>query len=79
MMKEDSHYYHDHQDEIVKGHLGEIVVIKDSLVKGYYKTWEDAFAASKAYPLGSFMVTDCEPTGADVVKLHNRLIRFVEA
>jgi hypothetical protein len=37
MVKEEFEYYIAHQGEIVKDHLGEFVVIKDSTVIGYFQ------------------------------------------
>jgi hypothetical protein len=72
-------YYKAHQDEIVAGHLGEIAIIKDHEVKGYYKTMDEALEASRYYPMETFLLKDCRPKGTDVVRLYNRLVRFADA
>jgi hypothetical protein len=78
-MIDEFNYYKTHQDEIVTGHIGEIAIIKDHTVKGYYKTMDDALEASRNYPSETFLLKDCRPKGADVVRLYNRMIRFANA
>jgi len=76
VMLDEFDYYDAHQDEIVAGHIGEIAIIKDHSVKGYYKTMDDALEASRNYPVETFLLKDCRPKGTDVVRLYNRTIRF---
>jgi hypothetical protein len=78
-MLDEFNYFEAHRDEIVKGHLGELAVIKDREVKGYYKTFREAAKASKDYPLESFLIKEMVPDGYDTVRLYNRSIRFGEA
>jgi hypothetical protein len=42
MLMEECFFYKAHQEEIIKDHLGEYVVIKSSRVLGYYKGLLDA-------------------------------------
>jgi hypothetical protein len=79
VMLDEFDYYKAHQDEIVAGHIGEIAIIKVHAVKGYYKTMDEALEASRSYPIETFLLKDCRPTGTDVVRLYNRLIRFANA
>jgi hypothetical protein len=76
MIAEDFDYYDECQAEIVKGHIGEFVVVKDRRVVGYYKTEEDAFEAMKQYKLGTFMVKVCQEVGDDVAYFYNSLVEF---
>ncbi|GAB6392280.1 MAG: hypothetical protein MdMp014T_1653 [Treponematales bacterium] len=78
-MLDEFDYFKAHQDEIVTGHIGEIAIIKDHAVKGYYKTMDDALEASRNYPIETFLLKDCRPKGTDVVRLYNRMIRFANA
>jgi hypothetical protein len=56
------YYYRAHQEEIVKGHIGEFVAIHDRKVLGYYKNRmagiEDM--ADKHITVGTFIVHKCE-------------------
>jgi hypothetical protein len=72
-------YYKAHQDEIVTGHIGEIAIIKDHTVKGYYKTMDEALEAARNYPIETYLLKDCHPKGTDVVRLYNRSLRFAKA
>jgi hypothetical protein len=79
VLNDEFSYYKAHQDEIVSGHLDELVVIHDQSVKGYYNDWKKAFESCKNYPLGSFMVTDCKPKGQDIARFGNAMITFADA
>jgi hypothetical protein len=76
MLKDDFEYYTAHQDEIVNGHLGEFVVIENSVVLGYYKVEAEAFESMKGHELGAFMVKKCQLPGTDVVTYYNNQVRF---
>ena len=54
MIQDNFAYYTTNQEEIVKDHLGEFVVIKDSAVQGYYGDEANAFEAMKDNQLGTF-------------------------
>ncbi|GHT95339.1 hypothetical protein FACS1894141_3760 [Spirochaetia bacterium] len=78
MMQDDYYYYKAHQDAIVKDHLGDLVVIKDAQVVGYYKEYEEAFREAKKRNLapGSFMLKQCKARGTDRVHFYNDGIRY---
>jgi hypothetical protein len=78
-MLDEFNYYKAHQDEIVAGHIGEIAIIKDHAVRGYYKTMDEALEASRSYPIETYLLKDCRPKGTDVVRLYNHSLRFVNA
>jgi hypothetical protein len=66
MLAADFEYYTAHQSEIVDGHLGDFVVIKDAQVLGYYKEEMEAFASMRSEVPGTFMVKKCKPKGEDI-------------
>jgi hypothetical protein len=76
MLAADFEYYTAHQPEIVDGHLGEFVVIKDGWVLGYYKEEMDAFASMKAEIPGTFMVKKCKPRGEDIETYYGSQVVF---
>jgi hypothetical protein len=69
-------FYEAHQSKIVRGHLGEFVVIKDRAVLGYYKVEEDAFDSMVGKKLGTFMVKKCCLPGTDIAGCFNNTIAF---
>jgi hypothetical protein len=76
MLSTDFEYYTAHQSEIVDGHLGEFVVIKDARVLGYYKDEMAAFASMKAEVPGTFMVKKCKPQGEDIETYYGSQVVF---
>jgi hypothetical protein len=76
MLAIDFEYYTAHQSEIVDGHLGEFVVIKDARVLGYYKEEMAAFASMKLEVPGAFMVKKCKPKGEDIETYLNSQVVF---
>jgi hypothetical protein len=76
MLTIDFAYYTAHQTEIVAGHLGEYVVIKDAKVLGYYKEELAAFVSMKEEVPGTFMVKKCKPKGEDIEHYYNHEVVF---
>jgi hypothetical protein len=76
MIEDDFTFYEAHQNEIVKGHLDEFVVIKGQKVLGYYKVEDDAFDSMIGEKLGTFMVKKCQLSGTDVVNYFNNAVAF---
>ena len=76
MLKDDFEYYTANQEEIVKDHLGEFVVIKDSAIIGYFKEEAQAFEHMKGNELGTFIVKKCQQPGTDVVTFYNNRVAF---
>jgi hypothetical protein len=76
MVRDNFDYYTANQDEIVKGRLGEFVVIKDSAVVGYYGTEGDALKAMKGNELETFIIQKCQVPGTDVITFHNNQVAF---
>jgi len=76
MIKSDFEYYIANQEEIVKDHLGEFVVIKDSAIVGYYEKELKAFESMVGNELGSFIVKKCQQPGTDIVTYYNSRVAF---
>jgi hypothetical protein len=76
MIQDDFEYYMSHQEEIVKDHLGEFVVIKDSSIIGYFKEEAKAFESMKGNELETFIVKKCQEPGTDVVTYYNNRVAF---
>lgn len=76
MIQDDYQFYRSHQEEIVKDHLEEYVVIKDSSVLGYYKEESKAFKSMVGNELGTFIVKKCQLPGTDMVTYYNNLVSF---
>jgi hypothetical protein len=76
MLSVDFEYYTAHQPEIVDGHIGEFVVIKNALVLGYYKDEMAAFTSMKAEVPGTFMVKKCKPQGEDIETYYGSQVVF---
>jgi hypothetical protein len=76
MLENEFAFYEANQNEIVKGHLEEFVVIKNQKVLGYYKVEEDAFDAMIGEKLGTFMVKKCQLPGTDVINYFNNTVAF---
>ena len=61
-LKKEFQYYLDHQTELVEKYLGKFIVIKDQQVVGVYEAELKAVEeTAKIYPLGTFLVQQCEP------------------
>ena len=76
MIKDDFNYYTVNQDEIVKSHLGEYVVIMNSEIKGYFREESQAFDYMKGNELGTFMVKRCQEPGTDIINYFNNNVAF---
>jgi hypothetical protein len=78
MLKEEFQYYDSHQDEIVLGHIGDYVVVKNKRILGYFGAETEAFsfmASNKEAP-GTFLVHKCQDKGTDTITYHTRRVRF---
>jgi hypothetical protein len=75
-MKDNFDFYEKNQEDIVKGHLNEFVVINDASIVGYFKTEKEAFEAMKDYELGTFLVKKCLEKGTDIITYHTQRVRF---
>lgn len=57
MLKDEFHYYIDHQDEMVKQYDGKYIVLKNKKVIGVYDNAVDAYKlTAKEHELGTFLV-----------------------
>jgi hypothetical protein len=79
-MKE-SYYFKAHQGDIIEGHVGEYVILKDSQVKGYYKALLDALKGAAGIGLlpGDFLVKKCNPIGTPPLQITNFDVKIVPA
>jgi hypothetical protein len=77
MVKDEYSYFREFQDDIVTGHVGEYVVVKDHTVQGYFKSVGDAINGAASFPLGTFIIQPCKFKADDVVHFFNREISFV--
>jgi hypothetical protein len=77
MIKDDFHYYIANQEEIIKDHLEEFVVIKDAVVIGYFKDEEKAFKSMIGNELGTFIVKKCKEPGKDIITYFSSRVSFV--
>ena len=76
LVRKNFDYYLAHQAEIVEGHLGEWVVLKDKAVVGYFVKEEDAFEAMTDSKLGTFIVHNCQEPGTDIIHYYGNRVRF---
>jgi hypothetical protein len=76
MLEKEQEYFIKSQDDLVKNHLGEFVVIKSGKILGFYKTKEDAFtAAIQNHAIGTFLIRQCVPgSEAYTQTFHSRVI-----
>jgi hypothetical protein len=65
MLMDEYFFYKTHQEEIIKDHLGDYVVIKSNTILGYYKGLLDALndMAVRDVKAGTFAVRKCRPSG----------------
>ncbi|GHV89320.1 hypothetical protein AGMMS50267_16800 [Spirochaetia bacterium] len=78
MMQDDYFYYKAHQDDIVKNHLGDLVILKDAHVLGYYKDEQEALIDMRRnnHAPGTFMLRQCKPRGMDTMFYRNNRVHF---
>jgi hypothetical protein len=76
MIEDEFTFYEANQNEIVKGHLDEFVVVKGQRVLGYYKVEEEAFDSMVGEELGTFMVKKCQLPGTDIIGYFNDAVAF---
>ena len=56
-LKDEFHYYLDHQDEFVKKYDGKVIALKDHKVLGAYENYGDAYMLTKRHHKpGTFML-----------------------
>ena len=73
-------YFKNNFESIVKGHIGQYVVIKDCAVFGYFKTIAMAIEdmESKGYCLGDYIIQECIKNITDNMAIyHSRVIMNV--
>lgn len=62
MFQTELNYFIAHQDELVRKHRGQVLVLRGEAVEGVYPTTLSAYIeGQKKFPLGTFMIQACEP------------------
>lgn len=62
MLRDEFHYFIEHQDELVALYKGQYIVIKDLQVIGQYVTfWEAYVKTQEEHLLGTFIIQKCDP------------------
>ena len=65
-MKENFHYYLDHQEELVQQYDGRVLVIRDKKVVGDFKDNDEAYTFGMInYGGGNFLMQRCSPGKRD--------------
>ena len=76
MIKDNFDYYIANQEEIVNGHLGEFVIIRNQAVVGYFNEEAKAFESMKDSELGTFIIKKCQEPGTDIINYFNNNVAF---
>ncbi|OQW95601.1 MAG: hypothetical protein BWK77_07190 [Verrucomicrobia bacterium A1] len=80
MLQEEFEYYLKHQKELVAKYKGRVLVIRGQRVEGDYSTDLEALeAASKKFPLGSFLIQLCEPGSDSYTQTYHSRVAFARA
>ena len=62
MFEKELQFFITHQDELVAKHRGKVLVLHKDQVFGAYDSPLEAYtSASRALPVGTFMIQPCEP------------------
>lgn len=70
-------WYLAHQEELVKGYNGKVLVIRNREVVGSYDTESEALFGAKAlYPLGTFIIQRCSPGETDTTQRFSSRVSF---
>lgn len=73
-LDKDYQFFKKNLDSFLTGHSGELVVIKDCKVLGFYKTESDAMHETlKSHPLGTFILQSCLPSNQLTQRFHSRI------
>lgn len=66
MLEKEFDYFVQHQDELVKEHLGKFIVIMGKKVIGAYDSELEAYSKTrKSHEVGTFLIQECQ-SGEDV-------------
>lgn len=74
-LKDEFHYYLDHQEELVKKYNGKVLAIKGQEVIGVYNSELEAVTKTrKIHEMGTFLVQRCSPGDKDyTATFHSRV------
>lgn len=78
MIQEDFNFFKKNRDKIIKGHVGEFVVIKDGKVQNYFKSENDAMTdmKNKGFKLGTYIIQKCISAEEGRVVYYTRRVAF---
>jgi len=76
MFDQELNYFIAHQDELVAKHRGKTLVLRGESIEGVYSTPLEAYvAAQKQFPVGTFMIQQCEAgVGAYTVNISSSVL-----
>lgn len=75
MLEKEYNYFKRIRSQLVKDHLSEFVVITGEKVLGFYNSIDEAIQATSAdHELGSFIIQECIPEGAEINRYHSRVV-----
>lgn len=71
-------WFCENREDIIKGHRGEQVLIKDNAVIGYFPDEPSALksAFEKGFHIGEFIVQDCYTEDEDTMFYFNQAVSF---
>jgi hypothetical protein len=71
-------WFDNSREQIIVGHAGECVLLKDNQVIGYYPNTEAALGSAQKnkLPMGEFLVQDCKPKNEDRLIYYNQAVTF---
>ena len=73
MLEKEYKHFLSIQDELIKDHFEEYVVIKDTQILGFYSSEEEAFKSMIGNELGTFLTKQCIPGDDRVHRFHSRV------
>ena len=80
MLEKEFQYYLQNQDELVKAHFGQYVIIKDDEVLGAFSSEVEAILHAKKnlhLQLGTFMVHQCLPGKENYTQFFHSGVSFI--
>jgi hypothetical protein len=71
-------WFNENRDQIIDGHQGYRVLLKDKRVIGYYPDVVTALEAtnSKGFQMGDFLIQKCHSREEDIAYYYNEVVTF---
>jgi hypothetical protein len=71
-------WFDTNRDTIIKNHAGDLVLLKDSAVIGYFSNDKTALEHAKkaGFIMGDFLIQECIPKDEECMYYHNEAVRF---